>query len=124
VTKFNTLTAACVALLSVSFLASSVVAADMDGVMMKDGKMMMMKDGKAMGPMDHEMAIDGVGTIMPDGTIKMKDGHMKEGQSMTMEGKMMQDGKPMEGGMGMKDGMGMGKGKMGGMGMKPDGMKK
>ena len=116
-TKFNTFTAATVALLSVSFLASSVVAADMDGVMMKDGKMMIMKDGKAMGPMDHEMAMAGCCTIMPDGTMKMKDGHMKEGQSMTMDGKMMQDGKPM-------DGMGMGKGMMDGMGMKPDGMKK
>ena len=106
-TKFKTFTAASVALLSVSFLASSVVAADMDGVMMKDGKMMMMKDGKAMGPMDKEMNIAECCTIMPDGTMKMKDGHMKEGQSMTMDGKMMQDGKPMEGGKGMMDGMGM-----------------
>jgi hypothetical protein len=109
VTKFNTFTAASVALLSVSFLASSVVAADMDGVMMKDGKMMMMKDGKAMAPMDHEMTMADCCTVMPDGTMKMKDGHMKEGQSMTMDGKMMQDGKPM-------DGMSMG--------MKPDATKK
>ena len=114
-TKFNTFTAASVALLSVSFLASSVLAADMDGVMMKDGKMMMMKDGKAAGPMDHEMVMAGCCTVMPDGTMKMKDGHMTEGQSMTMDGKMMQDGKAMDG---------MGKGMMDGMGMKPDGMKK
>lgn len=111
-TKFNTFTAASVALLSVSFLASSVVAADMDGVMMKDGKMMMMKDGKAAGPMDHEMVIANCCTVMADGTMKMKDGHMKEGQSMTMDGTMMQDGKAvdgvgMKGGMGMKEGMGM-----------------
>ena len=116
-TKFTTLAAASVALLSVSFLASSVVAADMDGVMMKDGKMMMMKDGKAAGPMDHEMTMAGCCTVTPDGTMKMKDGHMKEGQSMTMDGKMMQDGKAM-------DGMGMGKSMMDGMGMKPDGTKK
>ena len=116
-TKFTTLAAASVALLSVSFLASSVVAADMDGVMMKDGKMMMMKDGKAAGPMDHEMTMAGCCTVMPDGTMKMKDGHMMEGQSMTMDGKMMQDGKAM-------DGMGMGKGMMDGMGMKPDATKK
>ena len=115
--KFATLSAASVALISVSFLATSVAAADMDGVMMKDGKMMMMKDGKAMGPMDREMAIADCCTVMPDGTVKMKDGHMKEGQSMTMDGKMMQDGKVMEGGKGMMDGMG--KGKMDGMGMKP-----
>jgi hypothetical protein len=114
VTKFNTFTAASVALLSVSFLASSVVAADMDGVMMKDGKMMMMKDGKAVGPMDKEMTMAGCCTIMPDGTMKMKDGHMKEGQSMTMDGTMMQDGKPMDGmGKGMMDGKG--KGMMDGM---------
>ena len=108
-TKLSTFTAASVALLSVSFLASSVVAADMDGVMMKDGK--------AAGPMDHEMTMAGCCTVMPDGTMKMKDGHMKEGQSMTMDGKMMQDGKAM-------DGMGMGKSMMDGMGMKPDGTKK
>ena len=116
-TKFKTLTAASVALLSASLFASSVIAADMDGVMMKDGKMMMMKDGKATGPMDHEMAVANSCTVMPDGTMKMKDGHMKEGQSMTMDGKMMQDGKAM-------DGMSMGKGMMDNMGMKPDGMKK
>ena len=100
-TKFNALTSVSVALLSVSFLAFSVVAADMDGVMMKDGKMMMMKDGKAMGPMDREMVMGDCCTMMPDGTMKMKDGHMKEGQSMMMDGKMMQDGKPMDS-MGMK----------------------
>ena len=112
--KLNTLTAASVALLSVFLLASSVVAADMDGVMMKDGKMMIMKDGKAIGPMDHEMAMAGCCTIMPDGTMKMKDGHMKEGQSMTMDGKMMQDGKPIDGmSKGMMDGKG--KGMMDGM---------
>ena len=72
-TTLKSLLAASVALTSVSFVASSVVAADMDGVMMKEGKMMMMKDGKAAGPMDHEMSMAGCCTVMPDGTMKMKD---------------------------------------------------
>jgi hypothetical protein len=104
-TKYRTVTLAVVALLSVSFLASGVVAAGMAGVMMKDGKMMMMKDGKATGPMDHEMSMTDGCKVMPDGTMKMKDGkemHMKEGQMMTMDGKMMEGGKAMEHDKGMK----------------------
>jgi len=97
---------AILALLCVSFLASRVVAAEMAGVMMKDGKMMMMmKDGKATGPMDHEMTMPNGQKVMPDGTTKMKDGkemRMQEGQMMTMDGKMMEGGKAMEGGTGMK----------------------
>jgi len=43
--KYRTVTLAVVGLfLSVSFLASSVVAAEKDGIMMKGGKMMM-QDG-------------------------------------------------------------------------------
>ncbi len=60
--------------LSVSFLASSVVAMEKDGVTMKDGKMMMMKDGKEM--------------------------HMKDGQMMMMDGKMMEGDKGKMGEMG------------------------
>lgn len=42
------LTVAAAALLSLSLLASGVVAAEMAGVMMKDGKEMHMKDGQMM----------------------------------------------------------------------------
>lgn len=103
-TKYRTVTLAVVALFFVSFLASRVLAAEMAGVMMKDGKMMMMKDGKATGPMDHEMTMTDGCKVMPDGTMKMPDGkemRMKEGQMMTMDGKMMEGGKGMMGDKGM-----------------------
>jgi hypothetical protein len=86
-------------LFSVSCLAGAVTAADMSGVMMKDGKMMMMKEGKATGPMDSEMSMSNGTTVMADGTVKMKDGkamHMRDGQMMMMDGKMMEGGKAME----------------------------
>ena len=102
-TKYRTATLAIAALMSVSFLAARVEAAE--GIMMKDGKMMMMKDGKATGPMDHEMSMTDGCKVMPDGTMKMKDGkemHMKEGQMMMMDGTMMEGGKAMEHDKGMK----------------------
>lgn len=102
-TKYRAITLAVVALLSVSFLAPRVEAAD--GIMMKDGKMMMMKDGKATGPMDHEVTMPDGHKIMPDGTMKMKDGkemRMKEGQMMTMDGKMVEGSHGIMGGKGMK----------------------
>lgn len=105
-TKSRTVTLVVAALLSVSLLSSCVeAAADMVGVMMKDGKMMMMKDGKATGPMDREMTMADGSMVMPDGTMKMKDGketRMKEGEMMTMDGKMMEDGKATEGGKATK----------------------
>jgi len=75
------------------------MAADMSGVMMKDGKMMMMKDGQAAGPMDHDMTMPDGTKVMTNGMVKMKDGkemHMKDGQMMMMDGKMMEGGKAME----------------------------
>ena len=66
-------TLVAVTLLSVAFYATRLLAAEMSGVMMKDGKMMMMKDGKATGPMEHEMT-------MGDGTKMMMDGTMKMGR--------------------------------------------
>ena len=86
-----------------SLTPRSLIAADPDGVMMQNGKMMMMKDGKAMGPMQGGMTMSDGTKMMTDGTMMMKDGtkmHMKDGQTMTMDGKMM-DGKMMEGGKGM-----------------------
>ena len=117
-TKSGTLVA--IAFLSASSLAFPVVAAETDGVMMKDGKMMMMKDGKATGPMDHEMAVANCCTVMPDGTMKMKDGQM-----MTMDGKMKMSAKKGMKMEGMKkEGMERGMGMKGGMGMKMEGMGK
>ena len=82
-----------------SLLAFQVVAAGMDGVMMKDGKMITMKDGKSTGPMHQDMLTTNGHKVMPDGTMKMPDGkemRMKEGQMMAMDGKMMEGGKAMK----------------------------
>ncbi len=89
-------TLATAALLSISCVAPNLRAADMDGVMMQDGKMMMMKDGKAAGPMENSMTMSDGTIVMGDGTVKMKDGteaHMKDGQMMMMDGHMMEGGK-------------------------------
>ena len=104
--------------LLLSLLAGPLFADDMQGVMMKDGKMMVMADGKATGPMQKEMTTTDGQKVTTDGTIKKADGttsHMQEGQKMTKDGKMMtaHGEQGMEKGMGMKDkGMGMGKEKM------------
>ena len=83
-------------LTAISLAASPVSAAGTEGCMMKDGKMMMMMDGKPTGAMDHEMTMSNGTKVMTDGTMMMKDGtkgHMKDGQMMTMDGKMMEGGK-------------------------------
>jgi hypothetical protein len=98
-TRDRIVTTIAVALLSVGSLAPRVVAADMDGVMMKDGKMMMMMGGKATGPMDKEMTMSDGTKVKPDGSMMMKDGKMmkmKNGQMMMMDGKMTDSGKAME----------------------------
>jgi hypothetical protein len=94
--KHRAVTLVAIAVLSVSFCASGLMAAEMAGVMMKNGKMMMMKDGKPIGPMEHEMTMGNGTTVMMDGTMKMKDGketHMKDGQIMMLDGKMMEGGR-------------------------------
>ena len=91
--KCRTVTLAVVGLfLSVSFLASSVVAAEKDGVMMKNGKMMMMQDGKEVTRMDRETTLSDGTRVMMNGKMVMKGGkemQMKEGQTVMMDGKMM-----------------------------------
>ncbi len=54
--KTLTLTFTAVAL-GLCLFASHAVANDMDGVMMKDGKMTMMKEGKAAGAMTKDMTM-------------------------------------------------------------------
>ena len=104
--------------LVLSLLAGPLFADDMQGVMMKDGKMMAMADGKATGPMQKEMTTTDGQKVTTDGTIKKADGttsHMKDGQMMMKDGKMMaaHGETGMEKGMQMKDkGQGMGKEKM------------
>ena len=91
--KYRTVTLAVVGLfLSVSFLASSVVAAEKDGVMMKNGKMTMMQDGKEVTRMARETTLSDGTRVMMNGKMVTKDGkevQMKEGQTVMMDGKMM-----------------------------------
>jgi hypothetical protein len=98
--NYRTVTLAVVGLfLSVSFLASSVVAAEKDGVMMKDGKMTRMQDGKDIGRMDREMTIANGTRIMLNGKMVTKDGkhmQMTEGQTVMLDGKMVEGGKAVE----------------------------
>jgi hypothetical protein len=104
--KYKTVTLAVVGLfLSVSFLASSVVAAEMDGIMMKDGKMMMMHSGKEISRMDRETTLSDGTKVMMNGKLVMKGGkemQMKEGQMVMMDGKMMEGGKGIAGDKDMK----------------------
>jgi hypothetical protein len=98
--KYRTVTLAVVGLfLSVSFLASSVVAAEKDGVMMKDGKMTRMQDGKEIGRMDRETTMSNGTKVMMNGKMMMKGGkemQLKEGQIVMMDGKMMEGIKDIE----------------------------
>ena len=95
--KHRVLTFVAIALAILS-LSSHVLAGDMDGVMMMNGKMMMMKDGKPAGQMTKEMTMSNGTKVMADGSMMMKDGGkmmMKDGQMMMMDGKMMDGGKAM-----------------------------
>ena len=56
--NYKNVTLAVVGLaLSLSFLAAPVMAAEKDGVMMKDGKMWRLQDGKEIGRMDRETTL-------------------------------------------------------------------
>lgn len=73
------------------------MAAGMDGVIMRGGKMMMMKAGKAMNPMTAGITMSNGAVVTPDGAVKLPGGqelHMKDGQMMMMDGTIMDGGKP------------------------------
>ena len=95
--KYRTVTLAVVGLfLSLSFLASAVVAAEKDGVMMKDGKMWRLQDGREVGRMDRETTLSNGTKVAMNGKMVMKDGkemQMQEGQTIMLDGKMMEGGK-------------------------------
>ena len=58
-----------------------------------------MMDGKPTGPMEHDMTMSDGTKVMTNGMVKMKDGKempMKDGQTIMMDGKMMEGGKAME----------------------------
>ena len=96
--NYRNVTLAVVGLfLSVSFLASTVVAAEKDGIMMKNGKIAKMQDGKDIGPMDRTMTMANGTKVMMNGKIVTKDGQhlqLAEGQVMMLDGKLI-DGKAM-----------------------------
>ncbi len=94
-----------VAILMLLAFASASDAAEMEGVMMRNGKMMVMKHGKAAMPMDEDVTLGNGTVVSADGTIKTKGGRefrMHNGQVMMMDGHSMKGGnatvmKPEEG---------------------------
>jgi hypothetical protein len=97
--KYRTVTLAVVGLfLSVSFLASSVMAAEKNGIMMKDGRMTVMHEGKEITGMDRETTLSNGAKVTMKGKLITKDGkemQMQEGQMVMMDGKMTEGGKGM-----------------------------
>lgn len=69
--------------------------ADMDGVMMSNGKMMMMKAGRPATAMDQPVTLSDGATVELDGTVKSKDGkelHLHNGDMIMMDGHLMRAG--------------------------------
>jgi hypothetical protein len=95
--NFRNITLAVVGLaLSLSFLAVPAMAAEKDGVMMKDGKMVRMTEGKEIGRMDRETTMSNGTRVTMNGKMLMKDGkemQLQEGQIVMLDGKMMDGGK-------------------------------
>ena len=95
--NYRNVTLAVVGLfLSVSFLASTVVAAEKDGVMMKNGKITKMQDGKDIGPMDRATTMANGTKVMMNGKVVTKDGQqsqLQEGHMMMLDGKLVAGGK-------------------------------
>ena len=91
--NYRNITLAVVGLfLSVSFLASTVVAAEKDGVMMKNGRIQKMQEGKDIGPMDRMTVMSNGTKVMMNGKIMTKDGQqsqLEEGQVMMLDGKLI-----------------------------------
>jgi len=72
-------------------------AADMDGVMMSNGKMMTMKAGRPATAMDNAVTLSDGTIVSVDGTVKSRDGnefHLQNGEMIMMDGHLMKGGKP------------------------------
>ena len=95
--NYRTITIAVVGLfLSLSFFAASGMAAEKDGVIMKDGKMWRLQDGKEIGRMDRETTMSNGTKVLMNGKMMMRDGkelQLQEGQIMMLDGKLMEGGK-------------------------------
>ena len=71
------------------------MAAEMDGLIMQNGKMMRMKAGKPMDPMTARMTMANGAVVMPDGKVKLSGGQeliLKNGQMIMMNGTMKPPG--------------------------------
>ena len=91
--------AACliVAILFLLPFASATSAAEMEGVMMRNGKMMIVKHGKPAMAMDDDITVGDGTVISADGTVKLKGGRefrMRNGQVMMRDGHLMKGGMP------------------------------
>jgi len=95
--NYRNITLAVVGLfLSVSFLAAPVMAAEKDGVVMKDGKLWKLQDGTVTGRMDRETTLSNGTKVAMNGKVTMKDGkesQLQEGQTIMLDGKMIEGGK-------------------------------
>jgi hypothetical protein len=95
--KFFLYSACLVAAIFMLLLFSSPLnAAEMDGVMMRNGKMMIVKHGKPAMPMDADITVGDGTVVSADGNIKLKGGRefrMKNGQMMMRDGHLMNGGK-------------------------------
>ncbi|HZC81552.1 MAG TPA: DUF6799 domain-containing protein [Nitrospiraceae bacterium] len=91
--NYRNVTIAVVGLfLSVSFLASTGLAAEKDGIMMKNGRIQKMQEGKDIGPMDRMTVMANGTKVMMNGKIMTKDGQqsqLEEGQVMMLDGKLI-----------------------------------
>jgi hypothetical protein len=84
------------AILTLLQSASTISAAEIEGVMMRNGKMMLMKHGKPAMPMEDDLTIANGTVVSADGTVKLKGGrefHMRNGQVMMTDGHLMKGGK-------------------------------
>jgi hypothetical protein len=95
--KYRIVTLAVVGLcLSLSFLASPVMAVEKDGVTMKEGKLWRLQDGKEIGRMDRETTMSNGTRLLMNGKMVMKDGktiQLQEGQSLMLDGKLIEGAK-------------------------------
>jgi hypothetical protein len=92
----------CIACLIVAILfllpfASTPDAAEMEGVMMRNGKMMIIKHGKPAMPMDEDITVGDGTVVSADGNVKLKGGRefrMRNGQVMMRDGHLIKGGMP------------------------------
>ena len=86
-----------IAIVMLAGLVGTLFAADMDGVMMSNGKMMMMKAGRPAMAMESPVTMSDGTSVSVDGTVKLKDGtefHLQNGEMIMMDGHLMKGGKP------------------------------